>query len=84
MADVALANIKASLIELVAGMKAADTPKMLKSMEELDRLVATGKRALDPQLTHFLERRSYAKALDYLEGASDVPAGTCAPKAPPV
>ena len=84
MADVILANIKASLIELVAGMKGADTPRMLKSMEELDRLVATGKGELDPQLAHFLERRSYAKALDYLGGASDVPAGTCAPKTPSV
>ena len=72
--------IKASLIDLVDEMKAADTPKMLRGMEELDGLVVAHKADLDPRLAHFLERRSYAKALDFLGGAVDVPRGTCAPK----
>ena len=80
MATANLDLLKASLIDLVAGMKAADTPKMLRSMEQLDGLVAARKSELDPQLAHFLERRSYAKALEFLGGADDVPRGTCAPK----
>lgn len=80
MPDATLDLLKASLIDLVAGMKAADTPKMLRSMEQLDGLVAAHKQELDPRLAHFLERRSYAKALDFLGGDADVPKGTCAPK----
>jgi len=74
--------IKATLIDLVGGMKSADTAKMLRSMEQLDGLVVAHKSAIDPRLAHFLERRSYAKALDFLGGAHDIPAGTCAPKSP--
>jgi hypothetical protein len=81
MATATLDQLKASLINLVAGMKAADTPRMLRSMAELDGVVAAHKHELDPRLAHFLERRSYAKALDFLGGASDVPRGECAPKA---
>lgn len=80
MCSVSLTRIKASLIELNAGMKSADTPRMLRSMEELDGLLASHRAELDGRLVHFLERRSYAKALDYVGGASDIPAGTCAPK----
>jgi hypothetical protein len=80
MATATLDLLKASLIDLVAGMKSADTPKMLQAMEQLDGLVAAHKNELDPRLAHFLERRSYAKALDFLGGADDIPRGTCAPK----
>ena len=76
-----LDQIKATLIDLVAGMNSADTARMLRGMEQLDQLAAAHKAQLDPRLTHFLERRSYAKAIDFLDGASDVPVGTCAPKA---
>lgn len=75
-----LDSIKAALIDLVAGMKGADTARMLKSMEQLDQLAAANREGLDPRLAHFLERRSYAKALDFLGGAAEVPAGTCAPQ----
>ncbi len=80
MTSTCLDALKASLIDLVGGMKAADTQRMLRSMEQLDGLIAAHKAELDPRLAHFVERRSYAKALEYLGGASDVPAGTCAPK----
>lgn len=82
MSAIPLDLLKATLIELVGGMKSADTARMLRSMEQLDDLVATHKAVIDPRLAHFLERRSYAKALDFLGGAEDVPASTCAPKAP--
>jgi hypothetical protein len=53
---------------------------MIAGMERLDRLVAESRGTLDPRLAHFLERRSYAKALDFLGGAADVPRGTCGPR----
>jgi hypothetical protein len=81
MTTAPLDRLQACLIELAAAMKAADTPNMLRSMEQLDELVAAHKRDLDPRLAHFLERRSYAKALEFLGGAADVPRGTCVPKA---
>jgi hypothetical protein len=80
MAATVLDEVKASLIALVGGMNQADTNAMLGSMEALDRLLASRGRELDPRLTHFLERRSYAKALQFLGGASDVPSGTCGPR----
>ena len=43
--------------------------------ETIDRLQAALPRPLDPQLAHYLNRKSYDKALEFLEGA--------APSAPP-
>ena len=36
---------------------------------------------LHPQLLHFLERRSYAKAAMFLGGAEDIPVGVCGGRA---
>lgn len=50
-------------------------------MARLDSLVAEKRDKLHPQLVHFLERRSYAKALMYLGGESDIPVGVCGGRA---
>ncbi|HST30925.1 MAG TPA: hypothetical protein VLK27_08835 [Chthoniobacterales bacterium] len=40
--------------------------------EKIDDLAATLPKPIDPQLTHFLQRKSYDKALEHLEsGVSD-------------
>lgn len=36
--------------------------------EKIDKLKAAVPRPLDPQLAHYLQRRSYEKALEFLEG----------------
>ena len=36
--------------------------------ERIDKLEAALPRPLDPQLAHYLQRRSYDKALEFLEG----------------
>ena len=36
--------------------------------EKIDKLTAAVPRPLDPQLAHYLQRRSYDKALEFLEG----------------
>jgi hypothetical protein len=38
--------------------------------EKIDRLEAALRRPLDPQLAHYLKRKSYDKALEFLEGAA--------------
>lgn len=74
------AQIKESLIALLDGIKAADAPTITRSMTELDEVVTVSRSTLHPQLLHFLERRSYAKALQFLGGAQDIPAGSCGGK----
>jgi hypothetical protein len=39
--------------------------------EKIDKLQAALPRPIDPQLAHYLQRRSYDKALDFLEGRGD-------------
>ena len=36
--------------------------------EKIDRLQATLPQPLDPRLAHYLQRKSYDKALEFLEG----------------
>jgi hypothetical protein len=38
-------------------------------MARVEELLARAREQLHPQLAHFLERRSYAKALGFLEAA---------------
>ena len=66
MSDDLKAQIQGTLIDLVACMKQPDTSRMVQAMERLDGWVAEHRSAMDPRLAHFLERRSYVKALDFL------------------
>jgi hypothetical protein len=70
-------QIKESLIALLAGIKRSDGAAIATEMARLDNFLEQGRAALHPQLTHFLERRSYAKALMFLGGETDIPAGAC-------
>ncbi len=72
-------KIKAALIALLDGIKAADAAAIETELGHLDRLLAEHGGEDSPQLRHYLERRSYAKALDFLGGGRPA-AGTCAPK----
>jgi hypothetical protein len=70
-------EIKAALISLLASIKQADGPGIAREMEQLDGFLERGRASLHPQLTHFLEKRSYAKALMFLGGETDIPVGAC-------
>lgn len=70
-------EIKASLINLMDGIKTADGSAIVAATIRLDELVALNRGHLHAQLVHFLERRSYDKALQFLSGATDIPAGIC-------
>ena len=70
-------QIKDSLNALLAAIKRSDGPVIATEMARLDDFLERGRAGLHPQLTHFLERRSYAKALMFLGGDTDIPAGAC-------
>ncbi len=71
------AQIKASLISLLSAIKSADGQAIATETARLDEYVERGRAGLHPQLVHFLQNRSYAKALMYLNGDVDIPAGVC-------
>jgi hypothetical protein len=62
---------------LLEDIKKADGSAIAGRIERLDGLLAEHRPFLSPQLAHFLENRSYAKAAQLLGGASDIPAGRC-------
>ena len=74
-------QIKDSLTRLMAAIKAADGQTVADEMSRLDDAVARGRAGLHPQLAHFLENRSYAKALLFLGGETDSPVGVCGGRA---
>ncbi len=72
-------QIKASLISLLDAIKRSDGQRVVSEMERLDGFLLRGQTdgSLHPQLEHFLEKRSYAKALMFLGGETDIPVGAC-------
>lgn len=69
--------IKTSLQSLLQAIDRTDGTAIAAEMSRLDDLLSRGRPGLHPQLVHFLERRSYAKALMFLGGDSEIPAGAC-------
>lgn len=76
-------QIKDSLIALLAAIKASNGVIIAEEMARLDGFLDQGRATLHPQLLHFLERRSYAKAVMFLGGESDIPVGICGGRAGP-
>lgn len=74
-------EIKAALITLLDAIKKSNAQVIAAEMARLDDFAARGQTTLHPQLLHFLERRSYAKAVMFLGGESDIPVGICGGKA---
>lgn len=74
-------QIKNSLNALLAAIKTSDGQTVAEEMAKLDDLLERGRLALHPQLVHFLQNRSYAKALMFLGGESDIPVGVCGGRA---
>lgn len=70
-------QIKESLVALLAAIKAAEGQTVANEMARLDDYLARGRAGLHPQLAHFLENRSYAKALMFLGGETNIPVGVC-------
>lgn len=73
------AKIKAALIRFTAAIKNSDGPAISAALTEVESLLSVHRGELHPQLVHFLEGRSYAKALAWLGGES----GFAQPASPP-
>ena len=62
------ANLKEALIRFTAGIKVADGSAISVALNDVEALLAAHRAELNPRLVHFLDGRSYAKALAYLGG----------------
>jgi hypothetical protein len=74
-------EIKESLITLLAAIKSSNAQNIAVEMARLDDFAARGRTTIHPQLLHFLDRRSYAKAVMFLGGVDDIPVGVCGGRA---
>ena len=80
-------KLKAALIRFTDGIKVADGAAISVALNDVEALLAAHRSELNPRLVHFLEGRSYAKALAYLGGAEGAmgqpasPPGGCGGKA---
>ena len=71
----ALVDLREALRERLAiihdeesrGDEEAHMARLRVISEKIDKLQAALSRPIDPQLAHYLKRRSYDKALDFLE-----------------
>jgi len=63
-------KIKDALIRFNDAIKNSDGPGLSTALNEVEALLRAHRAGLHPQLVHFLEGRSYAKALAWL-GAGD-------------
>lgn len=70
-------EIKDALDALLNSIKAGDRQVIATQMDRLDALVDGAGAGLHPQLLHFLRNRSYAKAVIFLGGEANPPAGAC-------
>ena len=66
-------EIKDTLVRLLAAIGNSDGAAVTEETTRLDGLLERGREALPGQLAHFLERRSYAKALAFLSGNEQGP-----------
>ena len=63
-------RIHNALLAWKASLSPDSGDALVSSLRSLDALRAEAGNALHPQLAHFLERRSYEKALRWLEESS--------------
>ncbi len=72
-------EIKSALESFDSAVKSCDGGGISTALKRLEQLLAAHRGELHPQLVHFLEGRSYAKALLWLGGES----GFAQPASPP-
>lgn len=56
-----------ALRSVISGVSGSNADALMTAMESLDDILAKSRDRLPPQLCHFLENRSYQKALTFLE-----------------
>ncbi|MFZ5493911.1 MAG: hypothetical protein ACOZE5_01055 [Verrucomicrobiota bacterium] len=73
------AKIKDALIHFHRAIKNADGAALSAALNEIESLLAAHHGEIHPQLRHFLEGRSYAKALAWLGAGDELAARPAAP-----
>jgi hypothetical protein len=63
-------------LKIIINPKTAVSGSLLKALSTLDEIVASPSSNLHPRLKHFLQNRSYEKALIWIEGGQP-DKGTC-------
>jgi len=61
-------QIEEALISLSKAIRKSDAETIALETQRLDLAIDGGEASKDPQLRHFLQRRSYEKALAHLQG----------------
>ena len=72
-------KIKDALIRFNGAIKNSDGAALSAALNEVEALLRAHRAELDPQLVHFLEGRSYAKALTWLGAGSELAARPASP-----
>jgi hypothetical protein len=72
-------KIKAALIRFHDAIKKSDGAALSTALNEVEALLAAHRAELHPQLAHFLEGRSYAKALAWLGAGDELAAKPASP-----
>lgn len=65
-------SIEKSLRVLVGGTNEIDKEKIIQVLKSLDNDLVKNREVLPKKLIHFLEKRSYHKALEFIEESGDV------------
>jgi hypothetical protein len=55
------------LLETVVNGVRPDGPSLREALLEMDRIVQNPEKDIKPKLRHYLERRSYSKALEWIQ-----------------
>ncbi|NKB68627.1 MAG: hypothetical protein GKR89_16310 [Candidatus Latescibacteria bacterium] len=71
-------TLNAFMAQVAAGDQGSDQgPTLAQRLGRIDELKEALADQADPMLMHYLERRSYAKALDFLNGLDETAAPNC-------
>ena len=63
-------ELKAALRGMIGAIERSEGQDISDSLSTIDGILRSRKNELDVLLVHYLSRRSYEKALRYLEGSS--------------
>ncbi len=66
-------EIEERLQIVVESAEDADKNDIVSAIKDLDLLVESRADEMDDRLTHFLQKRSYQKALEYLRNLAEAP-----------
>jgi hypothetical protein len=72
-------EIKDALIRFSGAIKNSDSTALSSALNDVEALLRTHRGELHPQLVHFLEGRSYAKALAWLGAGDELAAKPASP-----